>query len=986
VDRDAALDRTFEAIVFDWDGTAVPDRQADATGLRSRLEALIARGVHLAVVTGTHVGNIDGQLGARPIGPGTLHLCVNRGSEVFEVGRKHPKLVWRRTATTTENQQLDRAAELAVSRFGALGLTAKVVSQRLNRRKIDIIPEPEWEDPPKARIDELLAAVTARLHAHGIAGLAAAVEIGRATAIEAGLPDPRVTSDAKHVEIGLTDKSDAVAWILARMAAEGIGPGLFLVAGDEFGPLGDATGSDALMLVPEVARAATVSVGVEPQGVPDGVLHLPGGPERFIELLDDQLRRRDERRVPAIDHDPAWIVKLDGDPHRLRVGESLGALANGVIGIRAAREEDGPGTEPLVVASGIYTGRDMPRLLPGPVWPSLMMRPAAAHGRWWLDLRTAVLLRQSGDGRDVRTMRFVSTADPGALALRAEGPSSRLASGEALLAPDTTTPFVLERTGEITEAVTRSTAGGGIAIAAATVERLQRGFRMIERLAAHHSSRATAPRRSTARRRLQRVRDTGFDQLLADHRRAWAQRWDDAEVVIDGDPEAELATRFALFHLLSSAPVRGEAAVGARGLSGPAYGGHVFWDSDVFVLPVLAAVQPAGARAMLEYRLRRLDAARRAAGANGLPGARFPWESAATGEDVTPRLARGRDGSIIPIRTGRSEEHITADVAWAACEYTAWTGDEVFVMHEGRDLVLDTARYWAARVRLDSTGAGHIYGVIGPDEYHEVIDDSAFTNVMARWHLRRAAALAESAGGADPDEVADWRHIAGSIVDGFDPGTGLYEQFAGYWGLEPLRIADFAPPPVAADLLLGAARVEGSQLIKQADVVMLHHLVPDEVAAGSLIPNLDFYGPRTAHGSSLSPAIQAAVLARAGRPDDALELFRLAARLDLDDLTGTTAGGIHLATMGGLWQALAYGFMGLRPGSHALAVDPILPGPWQRLGLRLRFQGRRVHLQAGADRLTVTTDEPVDLVVGPDREPWVAGPGATVIPLKGSPS
>jgi len=154
--------------------------------------------------------------------------------------------------------------------------------------------------------------------------------------------------------------------------------------------------------------------------------------------------------------------------------------------------------------------------------------------------------------------------------------------------------------------------------------------------------------------------------------------------------------------------------------------------------------------------------------------------------------------------------------------------------------------------------------VIGPDEYHERVDDNAFTNVMARWNLRAGADAADRAG-TTPAETARWRELARRLVDGYDPASGRYEQFAGYFGLEPLLITDVAAPPVAAYLLLGRDRVAQSQLIKQPDVLMAHHLVPDQVEAGSLGPNLDYYDPRTAHGSSLSPAITASLLARAGR-------------------------------------------------------------------------------------------------------------------------
>ena len=201
----AALARRFEAIVFDWDGTAVPDRGADATRIRALVEQACAAGIELVVVSGTDVGNVDSQLAARPAGPGGLVLALNRGSEVFRVDRDGPQLVCRRTASAEEDAALSRAAQLTVERLAVRGLVARIVSERLNRRKIDLIPEPGWENPAKARIGELLATVQARLAAAGIAGLTEAVEIARGAATDAGLADPRVTSDAKHVEIGLTD-------------------------------------------------------------------------------------------------------------------------------------------------------------------------------------------------------------------------------------------------------------------------------------------------------------------------------------------------------------------------------------------------------------------------------------------------------------------------------------------------------------------------------------------------------------------------------------------------------------------------------------------------------------------------------------------------------------------------------------------------------------------------------------------------------------
>ena len=904
----AALDRRFEAVVFDWDGTAVPDRQADASELRRLIEELCSLGLELAVITGTHVGNVDGQLAARPGGPGRLLLCMNRGSEVFAADAEGVRLIERREATPEEDAALDAAAQSTIDALSARGLRAEIVSQRLNRRKIDLIPEPDWADPPKARIAELLAAVESRLLEAGLGGLREAVVLAEQAARDAGLPDARVTSDAKHVEIGLTDKADAARWVFDDFRRRGIGAGLVLVAGDEFGPLGGLPGSDSFLLVPEAARATAVSVGPEPTGTPTGVTGLGGGPETFAALLGDQLDRRRRGDVPEVDSDPDWTLTVEGlDPELARVHESWLALADGRIGVRGTPALPSPGSDHAIFIAGDYQGNGPETTLTSfDTWPDLPGElPVDPLLRRRLDLRSGLLREDLAlpDGH-LAVLQFASLARPGTLGLRAGGPSSVLPGGR------------LERF---------AVYGGG---------------------------------RSEQEAQLAAAKDTGFERLLSEHREAWARRWEESDVVIDGDPGLQRAVRFNLFHLMASVADEGEAAVGARGLSGPAYRGHVFWDSEVFVLPFLAATHPAAARAMLEYRVRRLPAAIETARRLGRGGARFPWESAADGVDVTPPTARDRAGRPVRIRTGELEEHIVADIAWAASCYLDWSGDEEFAAGPGRELIVETARYWASRIRVDRDGDAHIYGVIGPDEYHEPVDDNAFTNVMARWNLRRAARL----DGVAPDERATWLRLADSLVDGYDAETGIYEQFAGFLDLEPLRIADLAPRrPISADLLLGAERVDGAQVVKQADVLMLHHLVPDEVVPGSLAPNLEFYEPRTAHGSSLSPAIHAALFARAGLLPEAVAALRLAARIDLDDLTGTTAGGLHLATMGGVWQALAFGFAGVRPRGYVLEVDPRLPEEWQALELKLSFRGSPIRLRIEHDGVTADADPRVPI-------------------------
>jgi Glycosyl hydrolase family 65 central catalytic domain/Glycosyl hydrolase family 65, C-terminal domain len=954
-----ALHRRFEAIAFDWDGTAVVDRRADAAPVREQIEALCALGVDVGVTSGTHVENIDGQLAARPRGPGHLYLCVNRGSEVYEVGAAGYELVHRRDATPGEEASLDQAALGAAEALQALGLPSPPITPRFNRRKLDVLAVPGWEDPPKARIGELLDTVTAHLREHNIPSLAAVVGVVTNEARAAGLPDPRVTTDAKFVEIGLTDKSDSLHWLMQTWWRRGIGPGLVAIAGDEMGPLGGVRGSDHYMLVPEAARATAISVGVEPESVPPGVLHVGGGPAAFHAFLRDQTWRHEHHELSRIDVDPLWSVTIVGaDPRLERMHQVLLSLAGGTVSSGGAPFLRHPTVTPAVFVGGAFCGEgEESDLLPCPTWQEMEAPlPDDADLTRILDLHTGVLWQQVNQGRrQVTALGFAALHRPGVVALAVDGLERHDSLGQAPLRPP---PYEVARLWSGEGAAYEHVENGGVSVTASATER---SFTSAARLRSDRVASYTRSAESKADNALIVADAADVDSLLRAHRAAWSARWEDSDIVVDGDDELQRSLRFSLYHLMSQVPDSGEAFVGARGLSGSAYRGHVFWDTDVFVLPFLSLTHPAAARAILEYRIRRLPAARARALSFGKAGARFPWESAAGGDDVTPAVMQDQAGQEMIIRTGVYEEHIVADVAWAACFYADWTGDSEFLRGLGADLVVETARYWASRCRRDAEGRVHIDAVIGPDEYHEIVDDNAFTNVMARWNLRRALQLHDdgNASIAD-DERQRWQSLVADMVDGYDPATQLYEQFAGFYALEPVIVAEVAPRrPVAADLLFGREYVARTQIIKQADVLMLQHMVPDEVAAGSLGPNLEYYEPRTAHGSSLSPGIHAGLLARAGRIDEAVELLRLIGRLDLDDITNTTAGGLHLAAMGSMWQALTFGFAGLGLTAEGISLDPHLPAHWNSLKFPIRVRGNPLTVTIRHDRAEVTALKPL---------------------------
>jgi hypothetical protein len=302
---EGVLNRPFRIIAFDWDGTAVEDRSADAQPVASRLEELMKRGVQVVVITGTNFDNINRQFCRLVHGPHkrNLYVLTNRGSEVFGFDENsEPVLLYRRQATERENELLTKVAEGVrdyVRQRG--GPEVAVIYDRLNRRKIDLIPE--WPDPQKSQIGELLEAVEQRLRRGGISGgIRELFALTKKLARDFGLEDARITTDVKHIEVGLTDKSDSAAWVMNELAPKvGATTSDVLFIGDEFGPIAGFAGSDFKMVTGAAGRAIFVSVGREPNGVPQGVIHLGGGPAQFLELIDRQIALGSSQRQTPLD-------------------------------------------------------------------------------------------------------------------------------------------------------------------------------------------------------------------------------------------------------------------------------------------------------------------------------------------------------------------------------------------------------------------------------------------------------------------------------------------------------------------------------------------------------------------------------------------------------------------------------------------------------------------------------------------------------------
>jgi trehalose/maltose hydrolase-like predicted phosphorylase len=500
---------------------------------------------------------------------------------------------------------------------------------------------------------------------------------------------------------------------------------------------------------------------------------------------------------------------------------------------------------------------------------------------------------------------------------------------------------------------------------------------------------------------LRRARRVGLKRVVGDHARAWEERWSNTDVVIRGDPSAQEALRFALYHLNSAAnPGDEHTSIGARGLTGDAYLGHVFWDTEIFLLPFYTLTWPAAARSLLMYRYHTLPAARAKAGGLGYRGALYAWESADTGEEATPRVGVGEDDKGVPIRSGTDEQHISADIAYAVWQYWDATRDAGFLLGAGAEILLETARFWASRAALETDSLYHIRGVIGPDEYHEGVDDNAYTNMMARWNLECGQEIAHLLRARWPrqwaslrrrlkistKELAEWSDVAQRLAGAQPKATEVLEQFAGFFDLEQVDLGGYEPREVPMDVLLGPERVRRSQVIKQADVIMLLALQWDRFTARARQAAFRYYEPRCGHGSSLSPPIHALVAARLGKTALALRYFRETAAVDLDDTMGNAAGGVHMGTLGGLWQAAVFGFAGLSLTNDGIALDPHLPRDWSELCFPMQWRGRSLIVRIAGGPLTIEvrlhSGRPLVVQVGDRRhklghgEVWTCRPGA----------
>ncbi|HEY2949229.1 MAG TPA: glycosyl hydrolase family 65 protein [Micromonosporaceae bacterium] len=754
-----------------------------------------------------------------------------------------------------------------------------------------------------------------------------------------------------------------------------------------------------------------------------------------------------------------WCVREPRlDLNRLAQSESVLAVANGHIGLRANLDEGEPHAMPGTYVNSFYEVRPLPYAEPGYGFPEsgqavinvtngkplrLLVNDEPFDVRYGelrshervLDLREGTLRRSlewvspAGEAVRVRSTRLVSFTHRAVAAIEYEvepvGRAARIIVQSELVAneqlpasrPDPRVAAALESplaaeehiVGDTGGLLVHCTRGSGLRVAAGmdhvfagpaetgvTAEahpdwarttfacslRPGESLRIVKFIGYGWSSQRSRPAlRDQVHAALAGARFTGWDGLARSQREYLDAFWDSADVEIDGDAEIQQAVRVGLFHVLQAGARAERRPMAAKGLTGPGYDGHVFWDMEMFVLPVLTYTLPSATADALRWRHSTLDLARQRARTLNLAGAAFPW-----------RTVRGQECSgYWP--AGTASFHVNADIADAVLRYVGATRDDDFMREVGLELLVETARLWRSLGHHDRLGRFHVDGVTGPDEYSALGDDNIYTNLMAQRNLSGAADAAirhpdeARALGVDQEDAAAWRDAANAMHLPYDDQLGVHQQaqrFTDY------REWDF--PSTGRDqypLLLHFPyyQLYDSQVIKQADLVLAMHWRGDAFSAEAKARNFAYCEPRTARDSSLSSCTQAVLAAEVGHLELAHDYLAESALVDLEDLASNAGDGVHLAALAGGWLALVAGFGGMRDHDGQLAFAPRLPSRVNRLSFSLRWHGHRLRVTVSDDeatyalrdaeddgmvelvhhgeRLTVTADERVSRPIPP---------------------
>ncbi|KAA0918813.1 glycoside hydrolase family 65 protein [Dietzia sp. ANT_WB102] len=497
----------------------------------------------------------------------------------------------------------------------------------------------------------------------------------------------------------------------------------------------------------------------------------------------------------------------------------------------------------------------------------------------------------------------------------------------------------------------------------------------LTKLAAYHTSEVVPAGELADRcsRTLGRARVRGVEELHRTQRDWYDHFWDRADVEVEGPAETQQAIRFNLFQLAQASARAEYNGIAAKGVTGSGYSGHYFWDTETYVLPFLTYTMPRFARNALRFRYNMLDKARERAKDLSVNGALYPW-----------RTINGEEASAY-YEAGTAQYHINADIAHAMVKYLWATEDHEFLIREGVDVLVETARMWVSLGFFDGDGMFHIHGVTGPDEYTTVVDNNLFTNAMARFNLVAAAIackrIAELGDGQweaicrrlklSGDEISEWKRAAKNMVIAFDAELGVHPQDQDFLAKE-VWDQDLDDPRRPLLLHFHPLVIYRHQVLKQADVVLAMFLRGDEFTEEEKRANFEYYDPLTTGDSTLSAVVQSIIAAEIGYCDEAFEHFQKALVVDLADVHGNAADGIHVASAGGVWSALVSGFGGMRDYRGDISFDPRVPAEWSGLTFRLTVRGTHVRVRCTHAEITIEN------LNGADFECTVQGRPVTV--------
>ncbi|PMD72265.1 glycoside hydrolase family 65 protein [Companilactobacillus nuruki] len=461
-----------------------------------------------------------------------------------------------------------------------------------------------------------------------------------------------------------------------------------------------------------------------------------------------------------------------------------------------------------------------------------------------------------------------------------------------------------------------------------------------------------------------KVSQTSYDDLLSAHTNVWEQRWNQSDIKIDGDTDAQQGMRFNLFGLFTT--YSGEDSrlnIGPKGFTGEKYGGATYWDTEAFCIPVYLGVsKPEVSRNLLMYRYNQLKGAYVNAQQQGLKGALYPM--------VTFNGIECHNEWEITFE----EIHRNGDIAFAIYNYTRYTGDKSFVLHEGSKILTEMSRFWADRVHFSKRNNKYmIHGVTGPDEYENNVDNNWYTNFLAKWTLKYTLQILDEVSDGQlakldisMEERKQWQDIVDKMYLPYDENLGIFVQHDGFLDKDIEPVSAIPKDQLPINQHWSWDKILRSPYIKQGDVLQGIWDFIDDFTEREKKRNFDFYEPLTVHESSLSPAIHSVLAADLHYEEKAVALYERTARLDLDNYNNDTADGLHITSMTGGWLAMVQGFAGMRVHDDGtLSYKPFLPKKWNSYSFRQVFKGRVIEVDVEKDgpHFKLISGDPVEIKV-----------------------